>query len=55
VGARLDPGEHLEVFPARIDDALGWIREGLLTDTKTTFALLWWVQFGREAARGGTP
>ena len=47
VGARLDPGEHLEVFPARIDDALGWIREGLITDTKTIIGLLWWSRFGR--------
>ncbi len=55
VGAQLDPGEHLEVFPARIDDVLGWIREGLLTDTKTTFAILWWDRFGRAAAGAGTP
>lgn len=49
VGARLDPGEHLEVFPARIDDALRWIRAGLVTDTKTMVGLLWWAQFGRKA------
>jgi len=53
VGARLDAGEFLEVFPARIEDALGWIREGLITDTKTTFGLLWWSQFGRGGR--GTP
>jgi ADP-ribose pyrophosphatase len=47
VGARLDPGEHLEVLAARVDDALGWIGEGAVTDTKTTFALLWWARFGR--------
>ena len=50
VGARLDPGEHLEVFTARIDDALGWIREGLITDTKTMIGLLWWAQYGRPKA-----
>lgn len=50
VGARLDAGEFLEVFPARIDDALGWIRDGLVTDTKTTLGLLWWAQFGRRRA-----
>lgn len=55
VGARLDPGEHLEVFPARLEDLLGWIREGLVTDTKTTLAALWWAQFSRPAARGPTP
>ncbi len=55
VGARLDPGEHLEVFPARLEDLLAWIREGLVTDTKTTFAALWWAQFARPAARGVKP
>jgi ADP-ribose pyrophosphatase len=49
VGARLDPGEHLEVFAARVDDALDWIRAGLVTDTKTMIGLLWWVQFGRRS------
>ena len=47
VGARLDPGEHLEVFPARIDDALQWVREGLISDTKTMIGLFWWARFGR--------
>jgi ADP-ribose pyrophosphatase len=49
VGARLDAGEHLEVFPARLDDALAWVRDGIITDTKTTFALLWWMQFGKTS------
>ena len=52
VGARLDPGEHLEVFPARLDDVIAWIGEGLVTDTKTTFALLWWARFGRATPAG---
>ena len=47
VGAKLDVGEHLEVFEARIADALEWIRDGIITDTKTTFGLLWWDRFGR--------
>lgn len=47
VGARLDPGEHLEVFPAKVEDTLGWIRDGLITDTKTMIGLLWWTRFGR--------
>ena len=47
VGARLDVGEHLEVFEADIDDALDWVRQGVITDTKTTFALLWWKNWGR--------
>jgi ADP-ribose pyrophosphatase len=45
VGACLDQGEHLEVFPARVEDALEWVREGLITDTKTIVGLLWWARF----------
>jgi ADP-ribose pyrophosphatase len=48
VGAKLDEGEHLEVFEAGLDDALEWVRDGHITDTKTTFALLWWDKFGRH-------
>jgi ADP-ribose pyrophosphatase len=48
VGSRPDAGEHLEVFPARIDDALDWVRDGLVTDTKTIVGLLWWSRFGRQ-------
>ena len=47
VGASLDVGEHLEVFEATVDDALEWVRDGIITDTKTTFGLLWWDKFGR--------
>ena len=45
VGARLDQGEHLESFEATLDDAVRWVREGLITDTKTVFGLLWWDRF----------
>ena len=41
VGAALDVGEHLETFKAKVADALDWIRDGVVSDTKTTFALLW--------------
>ncbi|HUP97092.1 MAG TPA: NUDIX hydrolase [Usitatibacter sp.] len=47
VGAKLDVGEHLEVFEAKIADALEWVRDGIITDTKTTFGLMWWDKFGR--------
>ena len=50
VGARLDEGEHLETFAAKLGDVLEWIRDGLVTDTKTTFGLLWWDKFGRFPA-----
>ena len=46
VGAKLDVGEHLETFEATLEDALAWVREGLITDTKTTFGLLWWDKWG---------
>lgn len=49
IGApKLDVGEHLETFEARIDDALEWIREGLVTDTKTVLGLLWWHTWGHS-------
>ena len=47
VGHRLDEGEHLETFAAPVKEALEWIRDGLVTDTKTTFGLLWWDKFGK--------
>jgi ADP-ribose pyrophosphatase len=47
VGANLDAGEHLETFEATLAEALEWVREGLITDTKTTFGLLWWDKWGR--------
>ncbi|MEP7261001.1 MAG: NUDIX hydrolase [Usitatibacter sp.] len=47
VGAQLDVGEHLEVFEVKIADALEWVREGIITDTKTTFGLLWWDKWGK--------
>ena len=46
VGAKLDVGEHLEVFEARLEDALEWVRGGIITDTKTTLGLLYWDRFG---------
>jgi len=50
VGAKLDVGEHLETFPVKLADALDWVREGIITDTKTTFGLLWWDKWGRFPA-----
>jgi ADP-ribose pyrophosphatase len=51
VGAQLDQGEHLEVFQARIDDALDWVRTGVIKDTKTMIGLMWWAQFGRDGRK----
>ena len=49
VGANLDVGEHLETFQATIADALEWVRDGIITDTKTTFGLLYWDKWGSQA------
>ena len=46
VGAQLDVGEHLETFEASLDDALEWVRDGVITDTKTIIGLLWCDRFG---------
>jgi ADP-ribose pyrophosphatase len=52
VGAQLDVGEHLEVFEATLAQALEWVRDGTITDTKTMIGILWADKFGVE---GGTP
>lgn len=46
VGEKLDVGEHLETFPARLDDALAWVRDGIISDTKSAFGLMWWALYG---------
>jgi ADP-ribose pyrophosphatase len=48
VGHKLDVGEHLVTFSARLTDAAEWLRQGLITDTKTAFGILWWLQFGSK-------
>ncbi len=48
VGRNPDEGEHLETLPVKIADALEWVRDGIITDTKTTLGLLWWAQWGRQ-------
>ena len=47
VGHALDEGEHLTTFPAKIADALEWVRDGIITDSKTAFGLMWWGKWGR--------
>ncbi|HEX6633318.1 MAG TPA: NUDIX hydrolase [Usitatibacter sp.] len=47
VGDNPDDGEHLETIAAKLSDALEWVRDGVITDTKTTLGLLWWAQWGR--------
>jgi ADP-ribose pyrophosphatase len=38
---KLDQGEFLEIFSAPLDEALGMIREGRITDAKSVAGLLW--------------
>jgi len=39
-GARLDAGEFVETFTATLNDALGWLDRGEVTDAKTMLGLL---------------
>lgn len=40
-GGRLDDGEFLEVFELSLGDALEWIRQGKINDSKTMLGLFW--------------
>jgi ADP-ribose pyrophosphatase len=40
VGARLDAGEFVETFAASLDEALGWLDRGEISDAKTMLGLL---------------
>ncbi len=40
VGKRLDDGEFIETFSATLDEALGWLDRGEITDAKTMLGLL---------------
>lgn len=46
---QLDAGEFLEVFAVAPGDALGWVREGKITDVKTVIGLFWLDQIVRGA------
>ena len=54
VGNNLDVGEHLVTFEAKVADAMEWIRDGHITDTKTIIGIMWWATWGR-AGSGATP
>jgi ADP-ribose pyrophosphatase len=51
VGAKLDAGEFVETFAATLDDALGWIDRGEITDVKTMLGLLLLARRESAAAR----
>lgn len=41
VGNALDEGEFLEVMTVPLDQALGWVRDGSITEAKAVTGLLW--------------
>jgi ADP-ribose pyrophosphatase len=43
----LEAGEFLEVFDADPQEALGWVRDGKITDVKTIIGLFWLEQLAR--------
>lgn len=45
VGRALDDEEFLAVMPVKITEALGWIREGRITEAKAVAGLLWADRF----------
>lgn len=40
-GSRLDDGEFLEVFELPFDEALAWVKQGRINDSKTMVGLFW--------------
>ena len=40
-GSQLDDGEFLEVFELPLNDALDWVRQGKISDSKTMIGLFW--------------
>jgi ADP-ribose pyrophosphatase len=40
-GAQLDEGEFLEVFELSLADAVDWVRQGKISDSKTIVGLFW--------------
>ena len=40
-GQQLDDGEFLEVFELSLSDALDWIRQGKINDSKTMVGIFW--------------
>ncbi|MFZ2300486.1 MAG: NUDIX hydrolase [Gallionella sp.] len=40
-GHQLDDGEFLEVFELRLAEAIEWVRQGKIDDSKTIVGLLW--------------
>jgi ADP-ribose pyrophosphatase len=44
---QLDDEEFLDVFAASLDELLGWVEEGVITDVKTTISAYWLDRYRR--------
>lgn len=40
-GSRLDDGEFLEVFELPVNEAIAWVKQGKISDSKTIVGLFW--------------
>lgn len=49
VGQQLDQGEFLDVFTCTLQQAVAWVKDGTICDTKTQLGILWVAQFGLPA------
>lgn len=47
-GHRRDEGEFLETFELSPSEAMIWLRDGRINDSKTMLGLLWFAQFGSQ-------
>lgn len=47
VGDRLDEGEFLEIMTVSLREALAWVGEGRISDSKTALGLLWAEKIAR--------
>jgi len=50
-GSQPDDGEFLEVFELSLDEAMAWIRDGRITDSKTIVGLFWLEKMLKEGWR----
>jgi len=48
VGRNLDDGEFLEVFELALADAIEWIRQGKINDSKTIVGLFWLEKYLKD-------
>jgi ADP-ribose pyrophosphatase len=47
--SNLDEGEFLEIFELSLSDALDWIRQGKINDSKTMIGIFWLEKYLKES------